>query len=76
MQDFSTKSLGLQRRTLLQSAGALAAASAAGWVSLAYAADWPARPVNLIVPFSAGGGTDTFARPFSAQFGVDSENGI
>ena len=76
MQDFSTKSLGLQRRTLLQSAGALAAASAAGWVSPAYAADWPARPVNLIVPFPAGGGTDTFARPFSAQFGVDSENGI
>ena len=24
--------------------------------------------MNLVVPFPAGGGTDTFARPFSAQF--------
>lgn len=68
MQDFSTNNLGLQRRRLLQSAGAFAAAGAAGWTGLAHASDWPTRPVNLIVPFPAGGGTDTFARPFSAQF--------
>jgi tripartite-type tricarboxylate transporter receptor subunit TctC len=29
---------------------------------------WPAKPVSVIVPFPAGGGTDAFARPFGAQF--------
>jgi len=30
--------------------------------------NWPSKPVTMIVPFPAGGGTDAFARPFSAQF--------
>ncbi len=54
-----------QRRDVLR----LAAASAAVLGGVARAqASWPAKPVTMIVPFPAGGGTDAFARPLSAQF--------
>ena len=55
----------LTRRTLLQSlsGGALGLALPA-WAQ----STWPAKPVTLVVPFPAGGGTDAFARPLSAQF--------
>ena len=32
----------------------------------AQAADWPTRPITLIVPWGAGGGTDTVARTLAA----------
>ncbi len=61
----ATQTSQTSRRALLQAAAAGAATIALG--SHAQAA-WPAKPVNLIVPFPAGGGTDAFARPLSAVF--------
>ena len=55
----------ISRRGLLQTAAAGAAVISLG--SHAQSA-WPAKPVTLVVPFPAGGGTDAFARPLSAQF--------
>lgn len=56
----------ISRRHLMQaaSAAAMPALPTLGWAQ----AGWPAKPVTMIVPFPAGGGTDAFARPMSASF--------
>ena len=60
---------GIQRRSLLQWAAASSAATTAATLVPAWAqSSWPTKPVNMIVPFPAGGGTDAFARPLSAIF--------
>lgn len=48
----------MKRRTVVKSVLALAAAMS---VSAAHAA-WPERPITLLVPWAAGGGTDATAR--------------
>ena len=66
-----------RRQTLIGSVAALAAP----WVHAQ--TGWPSRPVNIVVPFPPGGGTDAFARPLFAsmtrnlgkQFVIDNRGG-
>ena len=74
------------RRPVLTACAALATGCLAMGLPLAAQAQaeaWPAKPVTIVVPFPAGGGTDVFARPLSAaltkqfgkQFIVDNRGG-
>ena len=58
-------------------------AAALGLPNARAQAAWPAQPVNIVVPFPPGGGTDAFARPLFAlmskntgrQFVIDNKGG-
>ena len=56
----------MKNRFTLAAAMALTAMTVAGPVQAA----WPERAITIVVPFPAGGGTDTFARPLAHQLGT------
>ncbi len=57
----------MQRRHTLRVLAAAATLACGLPAALAQgAADWPSKPITIVVPFPAGGGTDAFARPLSA----------
>ena len=72
----------LSRRYTLRAALLCTAALGASPWAMAQNA-WPGKPVTIVVPFPAGGGTDAFARPLFAvmgknlgkQFVIDNKGG-
>jgi tripartite-type tricarboxylate transporter receptor subunit TctC len=44
--------------------------AAVGWTEAAGAQTWPSRPVTMIVPFAAGGPTDSLARTLAERMRV------
>ncbi|MDF9430558.1 tripartite tricarboxylate transporter substrate binding protein [Cupriavidus gilardii] len=60
----------MERSQFKRTAGMLALAGGIAMMALGTASaqePWPSRPVTIVVPFPAGGGTDAFARPLAAQ---------
>jgi tripartite-type tricarboxylate transporter receptor subunit TctC len=55
--------MSFSSRAVLAAFATLSLAAFPAWSQ----SDWPNRPIKIINPFPAGGGTDTFARPLAAQ---------
>ena len=58
------------RRLFAQNAVAIAATFGAMVMAVAAGADWPAKPVRVIVAYAAGGANDLLACGFSEQLGA------
>lgn len=73
----------MQRRTFLKLVGGAGAGLSLSPAVVSAQAPWPSRPVKLIVPFGAGGGTDNLARywaeklskAFGQQFVTENRGG-
>lgn len=53
----------MKKKIIYSTVAALSALAIAGTAQAA----WPDRAITIVVPFPAGGGTDTFARPLAQQ---------
>src|SRR5712692_6416538 len=62
------RAMKLPRRKFLQFAGA--AAVAPTFTRVATAQTYPSRPITMVVPFAAGGSTDTVARIMAQRMRV------
>jgi tripartite-type tricarboxylate transporter receptor subunit TctC len=49
-------------KTIIKSILGLACAASFAWVDTVHAQPYPSRPITMVVPFAAGGPTDTLAR--------------
>lgn len=59
----------MHRSTFLRATGALLAVALSAAAPFAQAQSWPTRPIRMIVPLAAGGGTDVAARVIAQYLG-------